>query len=122
MEAFLAKSVEENFRLPLSVIASDQLLLLEEKLLPLQAHVQEDDQWSYLWGPLYTSKKAYKSLVATASTPPQFTWLWKSSCRGKHKFFLLVAGSRSPQICYEESICILSPTTVFCVLQIWRKQ
>jgi hypothetical protein len=29
--------------------------------------------------------------MCTLPAPKQFVWIWKSSCRGKHNFFLLVA-------------------------------
>ena len=38
-------------------------------------------------GNLFTSKQAYKYLLGQTIKVQQFTWLWKTECRGKHKFF-----------------------------------
>jgi hypothetical protein len=55
----------------------------------------EADTWSYIWGNgLYSSQKAYRLLKGTADIHPSYRWLWKSSCKLKHKIFfrLLLKG------------------------------
>jgi hypothetical protein len=32
-------------------------------------------------------KKAYKALIGYQPAIPLFSWIWKSSCQSKHKFF-----------------------------------
>ena len=46
------------------------------------------DEWAYIWGSnQFSVSKAYKALIGIKDTPPHFTWIWKSSCQQKHKFF-----------------------------------
>src|SRR4051812_11613899 len=48
----------------------------------------ESDNWSYIWGSnIFSVQKAYYSLSGYQSVQPHFSWLWKSSCQQKHKFF-----------------------------------
>lgn len=83
---------EAIFNLPLSAIAFEQFLALQQKLQSY--HFSDDkDQWSYIWGsPAFTSKKAYKHLRGTSHAHPIYKWIWKSSCQHNHKvfFWLLV--------------------------------
>jgi hypothetical protein len=72
----------------LSLIASQQLVLLEEKLLTLPTTDQQMDQWSYMWGISFTSKQAYKSLLGQSIKVQQFSWLWQSGCCGTQILFL----------------------------------
>jgi hypothetical protein len=64
----------------LSLIASQQLVLLEEKLLTLPTTDQQMDQWSY--------KQAYKPLLGQSIKVQQFSWLWQSGCCGTQILFL----------------------------------
>jgi hypothetical protein len=46
------------------------------------------DTWSYIWGNSdFSSQKAYKALIGFQQAVPLLSWLWKSSCQAKHKFF-----------------------------------
>jgi hypothetical protein len=48
----------------------------------------EKDIWSFIWGNSeFSSQKAYKALIGFQPTVPLFSWIWKSSCQAKHKFF-----------------------------------
>jgi hypothetical protein len=48
----------------------------------------EIDSWSYIWGSSeFSVKKAYAVMSGHQYAPPQFSWIWKSSCQAKHKFF-----------------------------------
>lgn len=46
-----------------------------------------NDSWSYIWGPKFTSKKAYNHLQGIAEASPLFRWIWKAGNLEKHKFF-----------------------------------
>jgi len=48
--AFLQRDVQQNFHLPLSLVASQQLVLLEDRLISLPNDEQQLDQWNYIWG------------------------------------------------------------------------
>lgn len=77
----------ENIHFPLSIIASQQLTQLEDHLHTLLIN-SDSDQWSYIWGISFISKKhAYKALMGSFQKLKPHQWLWKSSCQGKHKFF-----------------------------------
>jgi hypothetical protein len=46
------------------------------------------DSWSYIWGNnVVTVKNVYKALIGYQHAPPHFSWIWKTSCQAKHKFF-----------------------------------
>jgi hypothetical protein len=48
----------------------------------------EKDNWSYILGNSeFSSQKAYKALIGSQPAVPLFSWIWKSSCQSKHKFF-----------------------------------
>lgn len=36
---------------------------------------------------LTPASKAYAAIVGSSQAPRQFIWLWKSTSRGRHKFF-----------------------------------
>jgi hypothetical protein len=50
------RSVAENIHFPLSIIASQQLTQLEDQLHTLLIN-SDSDQWRYIWGISFTSKK-----------------------------------------------------------------
>ncbi|CAO2177232.1 unnamed protein product [Urochloa humidicola] len=77
----------QNFHLPLSIQAHQQLLLLEHNISQVQ-RLGEKDQWKYQWGNSnFTSHKAYKVIIGSRQVHPLFLWLWKSKCQMKHKVF-----------------------------------
>jgi len=73
--AFLQRDVQQNFHLPLSLVASQQLVLLEDRLISLPNDEQQLDQWNYIWGLNFISKQAYKSLMGQSPKVQQFIWL-----------------------------------------------
>jgi hypothetical protein len=75
------------FSLPLSGQATDQLTQVQALLNNLHLDPNVDDNWNYVWGSQFSSKKAYKALKGTMEASPLFRWLWSSSNLGKHKFF-----------------------------------
>jgi hypothetical protein len=88
VEKFLSQDVYANFSTPLTVEAAEQWIQLSALLHNLQSTTNGDDHWSYIWGsPVYTPKSAYKQLQGLGHAHLLFKWLWKTCCRGKHKFF-----------------------------------
>jgi hypothetical protein len=54
----------------------------------IKINKEELDSWSYIWGSSeFSVKKAYAVTSGHQYAPPQFSWIWKSSCQAKHKFF-----------------------------------
>jgi len=85
---FLDQGVDKIFSLPLSTQAAIQLEEIEHLLQTLDWDENSNDKWSYKWGSSkYSSKKAYKILIAITDASPLFKWLWALSNLGKHKFF-----------------------------------
>lgn len=79
--------LHDNFQLPLSEQAFDQLCELELLLQTLQLN-ESGDQWKYIWGSnQYSSSKAYMHLISSQPVHPVYRWLWISSCQQKHKVF-----------------------------------
>lgn len=86
-KAYALKDLHQLFNLPLSAQALDQLLQLDMDLDSILLD-DENDCWTYIWGnPLFSSSKAYCSLIGHQQVHPVFKWLWKSRCQNKHKFF-----------------------------------
>jgi hypothetical protein len=89
-EAVLTEYTEDLFNLPLSQESYEKFNELEiicqnatKKIL-----LGQKDNWCYIWGNSeYSSKKAYKALIGSQPAIPPFSWLWRSSCQSKHKFF-----------------------------------
>jgi hypothetical protein len=90
MSVHKAKELEnlhEIFQLPLSDVAFQQYLALNEELENLP-QTQNKDVWTYIWGTAqFSVSKAYKALTGHTPTHPVFNWLWKSKCQPKHKIF-----------------------------------
>lgn len=70
--------IKRVFFLPLSVQASAHQLSDGREW----DHTQ--DSWHYIWGPTFSSKKAYCHLQGTLEASPLFRWIWKSGNLGKH--------------------------------------
>jgi len=76
-------------------MAADQLQEIANQIQDFDFAEEQDDVWSYCWGPSkYSSKKAYKSMLVHSEASPLFSWLWASDNLGKHKFFLLLLRDR----------------------------
>jgi hypothetical protein len=84
---FLSRDIENNFLLPLSTEASMQLTELAGRILNIHGISHGTDGWTYQWGSTFSCKQAYSAIQGIMTKQVQFTWLWKNSCRGKHKFF-----------------------------------
>lgn len=75
------------FHLPLSTEAYEQFLQLDTLIQNLQI-TTDSDKWIYTWGSgLFSSQKAYKSLMGSSPVHPIYKWLWKLACQKKRKFF-----------------------------------
>jgi hypothetical protein len=82
--------IEDLFHLPLSQQAFLELDQFEEvcNQAVLKINGGGVDSWSYIWGsPEFSVHKAYNVMSGTQPAPPHFSWIWKSSCQAKHKFF-----------------------------------
>jgi hypothetical protein len=61
------------FYLPLSKIASHQLVELVNSIEEWNREATEKDQWTYIWGSgIYTSKQAYASIIGQSSASAPF--------------------------------------------------
>lgn len=84
---FLSSDINENFRLPLSMEAFNQLVDLTHLLETLDTSGHHQDVWTFIWGSnTFTSKQAYDVLRGTLPAS-LFKWMWKSRARNHHKFF-----------------------------------
>jgi hypothetical protein len=85
-EVYDCHDLAELFHLPLSMQAYQEMqeLSLAMNLQPLSA---ANDSWVYSWGPIYTASRYYKQLHAHLVALPISSWIWKSSCIMRHKFF-----------------------------------
>jgi hypothetical protein len=82
--------LEDLFHLPLSQQGFQEFEQLENICEVALQRVQEGgfDKWKYIWGNFsFTSRKAYKVLIVYQPTIPHFSWIWKTSCQARHKFF-----------------------------------
>jgi hypothetical protein len=83
-----AEDLDTLFSLPISQEAFEELETLGQ-FLELQAFDEESkDTWIYQWGnTTYSSSKLYKLAFQNLPEHPVFSWLWKSKCTPRVKFF-----------------------------------
>jgi hypothetical protein len=89
-DAVSQEYLQDLFHLPLSQQAYEEFLKMEELCNNTESSIQRGnlDSWSYIWGSdTYSAKKAYLLMNGEQQTPPHFSWIWKSSCQARHKFF-----------------------------------
>ena len=80
-------AVHDLFHLPLSEEAYQQFIQLSVTIQSLELQ-EGSDSWTYIWGSnIFTSKRAYIHLSGTRQVHPGFSWLWKTCCQNKRKFF-----------------------------------
>lgn len=88
MDAFNEPELTELFSLPLSQVAYDQVLNIQQKMENAVITEAVNDVWSYSRGaPRFKSAVAYRKLLGHQYVDHAFRWLWKSSCQPKHKVF-----------------------------------
>lgn len=74
---FISVDLKDNFQLPLSLQAFQELRALSAMLEEVNLS-QENDIWAYIWGNLkYSSQKYYALNFRAMQPPPHFLWLWK---------------------------------------------
>ena len=77
------------FNLPMSRQAHNEFLLLQHELEQLQPVTNDSkDEWVFIWRQSkYSSSRYYQHHFANEIPHPAFTWMWKSKCVPKIKFF-----------------------------------
>jgi hypothetical protein len=80
-----APRLSDNFLLPLSPQALDEVRELQARTAIEIA--PSPDVWSYPWGPIYSSRQYYKFYFKDLQPHISTTWLWKSKCTPRVKFF-----------------------------------
>ena len=89
VEDFLGSTtLDENFYLPLSPQALDEVHDLQEISMHLQPSTSPNDVWSYAWGKTeFKASDYYKFCFREADAHPTFSHLWKSHCIMRIKVF-----------------------------------
>ena len=83
-----AHELENQFHLPLSQDAFEELEALQQQLTALQPPQSDDDVWNYVWGNgSYSSQRLYKLAFSNVESHPVLRWIWKTSCIPRIKFF-----------------------------------
>jgi hypothetical protein len=85
MEADL---LDDLFNLPLTLEAFEELQQLQAILADVHYDPMGTDSWVYIWGNTkYTSTRLYKIAFQHLQPPITFSWIWKSKCTPRLKFF-----------------------------------
>ena len=83
-----AADLASLFNLPLSEKALDELISLQMDIQDVNYDPVAQDSWSFIWGHSnYSSRQFYKLGFMHLRKPPTFTWIWKSKCTPRLKFF-----------------------------------
>ena len=83
-----AGSLAENFALPISTQALDELRELQQLVAHIEIDPQGKDTWTYVWGAdKFVAKRYYQFCFRKIQPHVTFSWLWKTSCVPKIKFF-----------------------------------
>jgi hypothetical protein len=86
---FLASTqLSQNFHLPLTPQALDEVRTLQASSSYIDFTNDTHDSWTYEWGAVeYSSRAYYKFCFRECTAHIAFSWLWKSKCTPKLKFF-----------------------------------
>lgn len=87
LKAFQNQELHQNFKLPLSGGAMQQLNNLLSRLDEVSME-NEPDVWHYVWNSHYQSKKVYDLFFCHLQASPAITMIWKNKCTMKLKMFL----------------------------------
>jgi hypothetical protein len=89
VQCFLsATSLAENFNLPLSPEALQEVRNLQRDASQITLQVNTQDKWTYEWASdKYSSRLFYKYYFREFKPRISFQWLWKSKCIPKRKLF-----------------------------------
>lgn len=83
-----ASSLADNFHLPLSPEALQEVKELQDEAANIQLSANDADAWQYVWGSKqFKSKKYYSYCFRNIISHKAFKWIWKSKCTAKLKFF-----------------------------------
>ncbi|CAO1939556.1 unnamed protein product [Urochloa humidicola] len=83
-----APDLASIFSLPLSNEAYAELQELNEFLENFVYDPDVNDSWTFIWGSNeYSANRLYKFAFAGVQVPRTFTWIWKSKCTPRLKFF-----------------------------------
>ena len=78
----------QHFHLPLSVEAHTEYAALQVLLQGVILNEDTKDAWVCILGNgLYKPNKVYKLHFQQVRTDVASSWIWKSKCQSKHKFF-----------------------------------
>lgn len=96
----------DTFRIPMSRQAFNELQILEDDVSSLiDASSQEKGSMSFIWGNnIYSANRYYHHHFSSITTPVPISWLWKSKCVPRIKFFtwFLLNDRLTHEICSEE--------------------
>ena len=82
------EDLDTLFTLPLSEQAFNELQDLQLELHSVPYDDAQIDSWVFIWGSsIYSSQKFYALSFKKMATSPCFTWLSKSKCIPRIKFF-----------------------------------
>jgi len=84
----LAPDLVYVVNLPLSQIAFEELMNMQDLISTIDYLPNSDDNWTFIWGNAnYSSKKIYNLAYSTIEAPRTFSLLWKSQCTPRIKVF-----------------------------------
>ena len=84
----LAPGLVSVINLPLSQIAFEELMNMQDLISTIDYLPDSEDSWTFIWGNAnYSSKKVYDMAFTTLQVPRTFSILWKSQCTPRVKVF-----------------------------------
>jgi hypothetical protein len=86
--AFATNEITEIFNLPLSQVAFDQVINIQQIMDSTVLSEPSNDVWTYSGGATkFKSAVAYRKMLVHNDVDQAFRWVWKSFCQPKHKVF-----------------------------------
>lgn len=84
-----AEPLLDYFRIPMTRQAYNEFLELQNELSEMPpAVLDENDRWVFIWGhQSYSSSKFYQYQFRSLQPHRSITWIWKTKCVPKIKFF-----------------------------------
>lgn len=118
-EIMNAEDLDNIFFLPISEEAYAELQGLNDFLQLQHFDDHAKDVWSYQWGSItYSSSKFYKTVFQNIPAHPAFSWVWKSKCTPRVKFFawLIVVDRLNTKTMLRRRHMKVQDEEIFCVL------
>jgi hypothetical protein len=115
----LQTDVDAIFHLPLSQQAYDEFLELQDWLQHINYDPMAVDVWMFQWGNnKYSSRKFYQLAFQQLEAHPIFTWLWKSGCTPRVKFFgwLILVDRLNTETMLRRTNLNVGDNDAFCIL------